>query len=370
MAKIVAESFKTGFITVIYGARRVGKTVLLEQVRALMKNDKVISFNGDTSEAVNALSTNSEVRLSGLVKDRDVIFVDEAQKIPGISLALKIIIDKYPEKKILVTGSSSLDLSRGAHENLTGRYRPFILFPLSTGELSYDMEPFQRQALLEDQLVFGGYPHVYALRDREERKKYLTDVARDYLFKDILELEQLRQPDGLKKLAAMIAFQIGQEVSLNELSSSLGMSVKTVAKYLSLLEKSFVLFKLDAFSTNPRKEIAKSKKYYFYDLGIRNALAEQWQPLSSRADVGQLWENFLMIERMKAKEYSGRISSSYFWRNYSGAEIDLIESADGKISAYEFKWSKDGAKTPNSFKENYGIEAETVNRDNYLPFVS
>ena len=358
-----------GFVTIIYGARRVGKTVLLDQIKKLIDPGDMLFFNGDTSESVENLSTNSELKLTELVKNHEIIFIDEAQKIPGVALALKIIIDKFPVKKIIVTGSSSLQLARGSHESLTGRNQSFNLFPLSTTELSSGLQQFQIPALLENQLVFGGYPHIYALSTTEEKKKYLLSLVQDYLFQDVLLLERLDRPENLKKLATLLAFQIGKEVSLNELANSLNMSVKTVSRYLDLLEKSFVIFHIDAHSTNMRKEVAKSKKYYFYDLGIRNALVEQFQPISGRTDVGELWENFLVVERAKKNQYSGVSISTRFWRTYDKAEIDMVEINDGKLAAFEFKWGNDTSRTPKAFKETYGIEAKTINKDNYLEFI-
>ena len=369
LTDIISTSFKNGFISIIYGARRVGKTVLLEQIRAILKRTDLVVFNGDTSEAVQALGSTSEMQLSSLVRPYGVIFIDEAQRIPNISLALKIIIDKFPEKMIVVTGSSSLQLARGARENLTGRNQTFTLFPLSGAELVGNEPRFKASAFLETQLVFGGYPMVHTLVGNEERKRYLAGIVEDYLLRDVLFLERLERPENLKKLAVLLAFQIGQEVSLNELATALSMSVKTVSRYLDLLEKSFIIFRIDAYSRNMRKEVGKSKKYYFYDLGIRNALIIQFQPLSERVDVGALWENFLMVERKKKREYARESVSMHFWRNYAGAEIDLVEVVDGVLSAFEFKWSAGNARTPKQFKDQYGIEVTGIHRDNYLDFI-
>lgn len=347
----------------------MGKTVLLEQLRANLNRTDLVIFNGDTSEAVQALGSTSEMQLSSLVKPHGVIFIDEAQRIPNISLALKIIIDKFPEKRIVVTGSSSLQLARGARENLTGRNQTFILSPLSAKELVGNESRFKAPAFRETQLVFGGYPMVHTLAGSEERKRYLMGIVEDYLLRDVLFLERLERPENLKKLAVLLAFQIGQEVSLNELATTLGMSVKTVSRYLDLLEKSFIIFRIDAYSRNMRKEVGKSKKYYFYDLGVRNALITQFQSISERVDIGALWENFLMVERKKKHEYARIPVAMHFWRNYSGAEIDLVEIADGALSAFEFKWSDGNVRTPKQFKEQYGIEAALVHRDNYLDFI-
>ncbi|MCL5782179.1 MAG: ATP-binding protein [Patescibacteria group bacterium] len=369
LAEIINNGFKSGFVTMVYGARRVGKTVLLGQIQELLGNGSILSLNGDTAESVNALNTNSEIKLTELVKNSEIIFIDEAQKIPNVSLAVKIIIDKFPDKKIILTGSSSLQLARGSREALTGRNKSFVLYPLSTAELSAGIQDFKIPYLLEDQLIFGGYPYVYALSSRDEKRKYLEEITKDYLFKDVFELERLDRPEIFSKLATLLAFQIGQEVSLNELATSLGVSIKTVSRYLDLLEKSFVVFHLSAFSKNGRKEVVKTKKYYFYDLGIRNSLIGQFLPLSDRTDIGALRENFLIVERMKRQEYSGKSVDMYFWRNYSGAEIDLIEVEDGKLSAYEFKWNKDRAKTPKGFHDQYGENTKLINKDNYLSFI-
>lgn len=370
LSKIISNSFKKGFITFIYGARRVGKTILLDQIKDALKKEGVLFFNGDTQEARTALGTTSEVALRALVKDHDIIFIDEAQRIPNISLALKIIIDAFPEKKIIVTGSSSLDLARGAREQLTGRHTTFILFPLSTAELGSDLEDFKKSALLEGQLVFGGYPHVHTISAPQERARYMSGIVEDYLLKDVLDLARVEHPEHLKKLATLLAFQIGSQVSLNELATGLGASVKTVSRYLALLEKSFIIFSMGPYSTNMRKEVSKGKKkYYFYDLGIRNALIGQFQPLAERTDVGALWENFIMIERRSRRAYAQKISGMHFWRNYTGAEVDLVEVENGKISAFECKWSPSRPRTPRSFKEHYGVKAKQINQKNYLEFI-
>jgi len=353
----------------VYGARRVGKTVLLEQIKGSFQGQSVLMLNGDTKESGDALGTNSETKLSDLVRNYDVIFVDEAQRIPNVALALKIIIDKFPEKIIIVTGSSSLELAKGARDNLTGRNQTFTLWPLSTNELVLVNEPYKMPSILPSQLVYGGYPYIYSLSTDLEKQKYLLGIIDDYLFRDVLSLERLERPDNLRRLATLLAFQIGREVSQNELAKNLLMSVKTVGRYLDLLERSFVIFRIDAHSTNMRKEVSKSKKYYFYDLGIRNALINQFQPLSDRTDVGELWENFLFAERMKKHNYAGRSVLMRFWRNYAGSEIDLVEIEGTKISAFEFKWGKDTARTPASFKEEYGVVADIVNQDNYMKFL-
>lgn len=369
LLKTLINNQRTGFINIIYGGRRVGKTVLLEQLKNNYQNDKILFVNGDTDEGRELLSKNSEVKLSNLVENYTCIFIDEAQRIPNIGLSLKIIIDKFPDKKIFVTGSSSLELTRGVKENLTGRNIVFQLYPLSLSEIAKTLEDYKKKYLLDELLIYGGYPYLRQLGEPKEEQHYLKEIVDDYLFKDVLMLERIDNPDTFKKLAILLAWQIGNEVSLSELARNLNIDVKTISRYLYLLEKSFVIFPLGAYAGNLRKEVAKSKKYYFYDLGIRNALVGQFLPLSSRADVGRLWENFLMVERRKALGYKRTIFEHYFWRAYSGAEIDLLEVSNGLMTAWEFKWQDKKFKTPRQFREQYQTEARLINQGNFLEFI-
>lgn len=365
----IIKNLSPGFINIIYGARRVGKTVLLDQIKQKLEGEKIISFNGDTQETRDLLSTSSEGKLSEAVENYPVIFIDEAQRITNISLALKIIIDKYPEKKIFVTGSSSLELAKGARETLTGRTKVYKLYPLSFAEMTVDLDTYKKDALLENALIYGGYPYLLNLGSLDEKQNYLKTILEDYLFRDVLLLENIASPDSLIKLATLLAFQVGQEVSLRELSVNLGIGIGTVARYISLLEQSFIIFTVNAFSRNLRKEISKTKKYYFYDLGIRNALTRQFSPIVVRSDLGQIWENFLILERTKKYHYSSVIFNGYFWRNYDQAEIDWIEEKAGELKAFEFKWQKKKYSTPKNFSKAYGIKAELISRDNYLDFI-
>ncbi len=361
---------KKGFVNLIYGPRRVGKTVLLKQLTESFEQTKIGWFNGDTQETKQALSNTSEVFLSKLVRDFDFIVVDEAQRVPNIGLSLKILIDKFPQKFFYITGSSSLALSQGVQESLTGRNIVYCLYPLSTKELALDLKPFQMPFLLDDQLIYGGYPYLLHLTNKKDKQEYLKSICDDYLFKDVLALKDVSSPENLRKLTLLLAFQIGSEVSLNELAVSLGIDVKTIKRYLFLLKQSFIIFELSAFSRNLRKEVVKSKKYYFWDLGIRNALINQFLPLDVRQDVGQLWENFLILERVKKHEYQRNIVQYYFWRTYQQAEVDFIEMKEGKLAAYEFKW-KDKSKihTPKSFFQAYKTKLEPITKDNYLDFI-
>lgn len=368
LCQTIEQNLKPGFISLIYGPRRVGKTVLLQQLTQSIPKSTIIWFNGDTKEARDLLSNTSEVSLSKLAAGPKTIVVDEAQRIPNIGLSLKILVDKFPQKTFFVSGSSSLMLSRGIQETLTGRTSTYRLFPLSTKEMTLDLPKHQKSSILEDQLRFGGYPYLQQLTNPSDKKEYLKSLVEDYLFRDVLELKDISSPENLKKLATLLAFQVGSEASLNELANSLGIDIKTVRRYLSLLKQSFVIFELGTFSKNLRKEVVKSKKYYFWDLGTRNALTDQFLPLDTRTDIGQLWENFLAVERLKKHEYQRNRVQCYFWRTYEQAEVDWVEIEDGKISAYEFKWKPSKPHTPKAFKETYQTNLQVVSKENYLKF--
>lgn len=369
LCQTIKEGLKPCFINLIYGPRRVGKTVLLQQLTKSIPEETIAWFNGDTKEARDLLSNTSEIALSKLAAKPGTIVIDEAQRIPNIGLSLKILVDKFPTKIFFVSGSSSLMLSRGIQETLTGRTNKYRLFPLSTQELTLDLPNHQKSSLLEDQLRFGGYPYLQQLISPSDKEDYLESLVGDYLFRDVLELKDISSPENLKKLATLLAFQVGSEVSLSELANNLGIDVKTVRRYLSLLKQSFVIFELGSFSRNLRKEVVKSKKYYFWDLGIRNALIDQFLPLDTRTDVGRLWENFLAVERLKRHEYQREKVQHYFWRTYDQAEVDWLEMKGGKISAYEFKWKPSKPHTPKAFREAYQTDLQVVSREDYLEFV-
>lgn len=369
LEEVIGKNQKDGFINIIYGSRRVGKTVLINSLVSDIPLKNVLILNGDHKEAREILSDTSEANLSKLTKKYKVIVIDEAQRIPNIGLSLKILIDKYPEKTFYVSGSSSLSLAKGIKESLTGRYQKYKLYSLSTVEITKDIPDHKKPALLPEQLIYGGYPYLLQLENNEDKKNYLKSIIDDYLFNDIKDLKEIISEDIIKKLATLLAFQVGSVVSLNELSRSLGIDVKTVDRYISLLKQSFIIFELGSFSTNPRKELIKSKKYYFCDNGIRNALTDQFLSLDSRNDTGQLWENFLAVERVKQNEYKNQGKNHYFWRSYEKAEIDWIETKDNTISAFEFKWNKEKNHTPKSFKEKYKALVKTINKNNYLEFI-
>lgn len=370
LCQTIEQNLKPGFINLIYGPRRVGKTVLLQQLTQSTPKPTIAWFNGDTKEARDLLSNTSEVALSKLAAKPDTIVIDEAQRIPNIGLSLKILIDKFPKKTFFVSGSSSLMLARGIQEALTGRTLKYRLFSLSTQESTLELPEHQKSSILEDQLRFGGYPYLQQITSPSDKKEYLKSLIEDYLFRDVVELKDISSPENLKKLATLLAFQAGSEVSLNELANNLGIDIKTVKRYLSLLKQSFVILELGSFSRNLRKEVVKSKKYYFWDLGIRNALTDQFLPLDTRTDVGQLWESFLAVERLKKHEYQRNKVQCYFWRTYEQAEIDWVEVEEGGVSAYEFKWKPTKTRTPKAFKEAYRTDLRTVSKENYLEFIS
>lgn len=369
LVKTILDSWREGFIAVVYGPRRVGKTVLLGQLMVRLGEGERLILDGDTQETRDLLGTTSELKLNSLVKGVSLLVVDEAQRIPNIGLSLKIIIDRFPKLKVLVSGSSSLSLSRGLQESLTGRNQKFRLFPLSTAELLGEEERFRAPYLLEDQLIYGGYPYLQSLKTAPVKQNYLLSLVDDYLFRDLFDLELVNNRDVVRKLASLLAFQVGSQVSLNELSQKLSISVKTVARYLNLLESCFIAFPVGAYSTNLRNEISRSRKYYFYDLGIRNALINQFHSLDSRSDVGALWENFLVVERLKRFEYRPQPLTGYFWRDYAQAEIDWVESTAEGLSAFEFRYKPSAYRTPKFFKKAYGLEGNLISRENYLEFI-
>lgn len=369
LTNTIKKSQKSGFINIIYGPRQVGKTVLLKQLADAFAKKPRVWFNGDHQETRTALSNTSQEMLKKLVDHSQIVFIDEAQRIPNIGLSLKILIDTFPKKIFFATGSSSLTLSHGVQESLVGRNITYKLYPLSTQELTVNLENYKKQSLLENQLIFGGYPHLQMLDNPHDKREYLHSLIEDYLFRDVTLLKDISSPENLRKLAILLAFQLGSEVSFNELANNLHIDIKTVMRYISLLKLSFVIFEIGSFAKNLRKEVAKSKKYYFWDLGIRNALIDQFSTLELRPDKGSLWENFLIVERLKKHEYRRESRQYFFWRTYEQAEIDWIEKEAETISAYEFKWQRSKIYTPKAFKQHYQTNVVPINKDNYLDFI-
>ena len=328
--------------------------------------------SGDSrGEWWEALTSRELSKMQILLQEYNTIFVDEAQRIPEIGLILKIILDTMPKIKVIATGSSSLNLASRISEPLTGRIVTYRLYPISMGELKDFSTRYEIVTQLEERLIFGSYPEIFSRESLGSKAQYLKDLLDEYLYKDILDFSGIRNATKIRDLLKLLAFQIGSQVSLSELGTSLGMSKETVARYIDLLEKSYVLFTLRGFSRNLRKEVSKMPKIYFYDLGVRNAVIGNLNFLKDREDAGKLWENFLISERMKKMEYRQELYSHYFWRLSSGAEIDLVEERNGKLNGFEFKYSAKTAKSPKSWTTAYpGSSFTTVNKDNYLDFVS
>ncbi|EKD66162.1 MAG: hypothetical protein ACD_49C00060G0004 [uncultured bacterium (gcode 4)] len=357
-------------VNIIYGARQVWKTTLaLEIVKELWY--KTLTINADELTYNDILSSQSKIKLESLVSGYTMIFIDEAQRITNIWINLKILYDAFPKLKILVTGSSSFELANKVKESLTWRTYTYKLYPISFSELKQYYNNFELEnQFLENFLVYWSYPDVLLEKNIFAKKKNLQELSNAYLYKDLLLLENLKYPEKLLKLLKLLAFQVWQEVSINELSNSLEINRETVLRYIYLLEQSFIIYRVTWFSRNLRKEISKMDKIYFWDLWIRNILIENLNSVENRNDIWALWENFLINERLKTWEYTAKYFSYYFWRIYTGGEIDYIEEYDWKLHTYEFKWWNKSAKIPKSFSETYPDSSfEVINKDNFLDFV-
>jgi uncharacterized protein len=357
-------------VAVIYGPRRCGKTTLI--TKFLEKTgEKFLLVSGDDITVREYLSCQSVSRLKGFVGDNRLLVIDEAQRIRDIGQNLKLIVDHIKAIRVIVTGSSSFDLARDIGEPLTGRKYTLKLFPLAQLEISGIEQRIDTEANLENRLVYGSYPEIVLSGDDRLKERYLKEIVGSYLYKDILEMDGLRHPDKIVRLLQLLAFQIGKEVSFNELGGQLGISKNTVERYLELLEKVFVIFKLSGFSRNLRKEISKNSRYYFYDVGIRNALINNFNMLQMRDDAGMLWENYIVMERIKKQEYLGLSSNNYFWRTYDQQEIDFVEERGGALFGFEIKWGKGMAKPVRAWLEGYNnAKYEVINRNNYFDFIT
>jgi len=359
-----------GKAVIVYGPRRTGKTTLIK--RFLQDVDEpYLLVSGEDITVQGYLSCNSIEKLSAFVGANRLLVVDEAQKVPNIGANLKLIIDHIPGIRIVATGSSSFDLARVVGEPLTGRKTTLKLFPLSQMEIGQMEQRHQTDANLESRLIYGSYPEVVLTNDSRAREQYLKEIVVSYLYKDVLELDGIRHSAKISRLLQLIAFQVGKEVSYTELGTNLGMSKNTIERYLDLLEKAFVIQKLSGFSRNLRSEITKNNRYYFLDNGVRNALINNFNVLDLRNDVGELWENYLVIERLKRQEYLVEFANSYFWRTYNQKEIDLVEEREGKLFGYEMKWGKARTKPPKEWLEAYpNANWQLINRENYLELIT
>ena len=364
----IFELLGSNKVILILGTRRVGKTFLVNRIRERFEG-KLLAFNAEDIDVQELLRKRSAANYQRIVGDANLLLIDEAQAIPEIGMVLKLMIDTQPQLTILATGSSSFDLVNTTGEPLTGRQYPFKLYPVAQMEL--DQDPVTIRASLEERLVMGSYPEVFQFKTVKQKETYLKELAKSYLLKDILAYADIKHSAKLVDLLRLIAFQVGSEVSYHELSQKLGINKITVEHYLDLLQKVFVLFKLPSYSTNQRKEIAKGSKWYFYDNGIRNALIQDFRPVTLRNDMGMLWENYIISERLKRNAYKDEDRQLYFWRNYNQQEVDLVEYFSGKLSAMEIKYGDSRRKgKPNAFHQAYpDAEFHLIDRDNYLDFI-
>jgi uncharacterized protein len=359
-----------GKVLVVYGPRRVGKTTLLQnylgQTRFKYKLD-----SGDNLQTQQILSSKDFKQILPYVEGYELLAIDEAQNIPNIGMGLKILVDQQPGLRVVVTGSSSFELAGQVGEPLTGRKRTLTLFPLAQSELLSVCNRHELREKLADFLIFGTYPEVVQAVSRQGRIETLTEIANSYLLKDILAFDRVKNSRALLDLLKLLAFQVGHEVSLGELGTQIHVDVKTIQRYLDLLEKAFVIIRLGGFSRNLRQEVTSKSKYFFLDNGIRNAVVAQFNGLDQRNDIGALWENFMVMERLKHRTYSGVYANVYFWRTYGQQEVDLVEERDGRLFGYEFKWSHTKpSSAPKKWIETYPEASfSVIHPDNYQDLV-
>jgi hypothetical protein len=367
--KNIHDQLNINKVILIIGPRRVGKTVLLNQLRQSYTGEYLL-LDGEDLDTAMTLERRTVSNYQQLLDNISLLLIDEAQKIDQIGSIVKLMIDHFPNLTIILTGSSAFDLKQKFGEPLTGRKITYHLFPLSQKEFSKYENVLETRNNLEKKLIFGCYPEVWQYQNNKDRILYLRELVNDYLFKDILELENIRNAGKLKNLLRLLAFQIGKEVSNDELSRQLRLSRNTVDKYLELLAKVFVIFKLEGFSRNLRKEITKNHRWYFIDNGILNTILSNFKPLSIRQDVGLLWENYIISERLKYQHYRQMIVNNYFWRTYDQQEIDWVEEIDTEINGYEMKWSSQKFRTPAAWKKAYPQAGfEVIHQDNYLDWI-
>ena len=354
-------------VIIVLGPRQVGKTTLLQQY--CEEEEEYLFLDGDTIEDRQVLQDASLDQLRRVIGRHKTVFIDEAQRIRNIGLTAKIIHDRMPEVKLILSGSAALELANEMNEPLTGRKWEYLMLPVSWEELSGYFGYWETQKSLETRIIYGMYPEV--IMNPNQEQKLLKDLTGSYLYKDILSYSNIRKPELLDKLLLALALQIGSEVSYNELSKLLGVNRATIEDYINLLEKAFIIFRLNPLSRNVRSEINSSRKIYFWDTGVRNTIIGNYQSLELRGDKGGLWENFLITERLKRNAYSEWYGHSYFWRTYAQQEIDYIEEKDGKFYAFEFKWSqKAKARIPKTFTEAYPeTETQIISKENFYDFV-
>ena len=361
----ILKKLKPNKVVLVFGARRVGKTLLVKEILAKV-NEPVLILNGEDINVHDKLAIRSVENYKQILGTYKLLYIDEAQKIPEIGEKLKLMIDEIDGLKIIISGSSSFDIHKDAGEPLTGRKYTFNLYTFSENEYNQIENSISKIDRLSERLVFGNYPELLHLPDRDDKIDYLNEMISSYLLKDILVYEHIKNSQKIFNLLRLVAFQIGGEVSLQELGKQLGISKNTVEKYLDLLNKVFILHKVEGFSRNLRKEITKNSRWYFLDNGIRNAVIANFNPVHARNDIGSLWENYMISERLKYQSYKRISSNNYFWRTYEQQEIDWVEERDGSLFGYEFKWKEDKVKIPTQWKSAYpDAFFELINVNNF-----
>ncbi|VAW25898.1 Prokaryotic ATPase [hydrothermal vent metagenome] len=368
LLKNIRKQLYKGKAIILLGPRQVGKTTLLKELSK--QEQDVLWINADNIEDRELFNQPSATRLKAIIGNYKIVIVDEAQRIEDIGVKLKLITDELKHIQLIATGSSSFELSNTINESLTGRKFEHQLYPISFGELVNQHHLLDELKMLNHRLIYGSYPDV--INNAGNEKEILQQLTNSYLYKDILEWNRIKKSDKIIKLLQAISFQVGNQVSYHELGQTVGLNSETVESYINLLEQSFVVFKLSSFSRNLRNELKKSHKIYFYDNGVRNSLIANYNPISLRNDVGALWENYLISERIKYCEYHKIYSNTYFWRTHSGQEIDYIEEREGKLFAYEFKWNKNKkTKIPIAFKKAYdNYDFKVITPENYETFIN
>lgn len=365
----VEDALFKGKIVVIYGPRQVGKTTLAKLILQNRQEIKSAYFNCDEPDICQALTDKTSTELKLFLGDSKLVVLDEAQRVKNIGLTLKLLADNYPKMQIIATGSSSFDLSNQIFEPLTGRKKEFYLYPFSLAELKNYYSEIEFNRILENRMVFGMYPGVIFESDKDKSES-LRELAKSYVYKDALEYQGIKNSEVVEKLLQALALQVGNEVSYNEISSLIEVNKITVANYIQILEKAFIVFRLPSFSRNLRDEIKSNRKIYFFDNGIRNALINNLNPVDLRQDAGALWENFMISERVKHNGNISRAANMYFWRTLQQQEIDLIEDRGGELAGYEFKWKSRPGKVPVAFSRAYpDAKVEMITKENYKTFV-
>jgi len=364
LENIVKEKIGSGKAIIIVGARQVGKTTLIKKI---LNGKEYLFFDADDPANRRLLSSPTTEQIRAFLGDYKTVFIDEAQRIDGIGLTLKIITDQFPDVQLFVSGSSSFDLGNKLNEPLTGRKWEYELFPITWDEFEKKEGYLKTEQQIENRLLYGMYPEV--LNNKGKEREVLKNLVSSYLYRDILAFSEIRKPEILDNLLLALALQVGSEVNYNELAQTIGVNKITIQKYIDILEKGYIIFRLNSFSRNLRNEIKRNRKIYFYDNGIRNMIIGNFNQLDLRTDIGALWENFLISERKKENIYKDTFARMYFWRTKQQQEVDFVEEKDGKIYGYEFKWKAKKVKLPKTFTKTYKAETKIIDRNNFREFV-